>query len=391
MRILFAHDTYPPDVNGAARFTERLAIGMLGRGHEVHMVAPSATGRASTEEQDGVVVHRLPSHRYPLVDKFRICVPWEIAGRLNRILAEVKPDVVHIQGHFLVTRLLSKRAQAAGIPLVATNHFMPENLVELVRIPQRVRDLASGIAWRDAARVLGRGQVVTAPTPRAVELLQVSAGLPGGIAISCGIDAAKYAEASTRAPARTVPNVLFVGRLDQEKRVDELIKAFAALPSDLPARLEIVGDGSHREDWKSLATKVGIADRTVFHGFISEEDLLAAYGRCDVFVMPGVAELQSLVTLESMAAGKPVIAADAMALPHLVHPDENGYLFEPGNVTQLTRYLEKLLRDPALRATMGQRSKAIAGHHELAVTLDRFEEVYRDVVNGDVVPIRRAA
>ena len=391
MKILIAHDTYPPDVNGAARFTERLAIGLLGRGHEVHVVAPAVTGRAGTEEQDGVIVHRLPSHRYPLVEQFRICMPWEISPRLSRILAEVKPDVVHIQGHFLVTRLISKQARAAGIPLVATNHFMPENLVELVRIPQAVRDLASRIAWRDAARVLGRGQVITAPTPRAVELLATSAGLVGGIAISCGIDAAKYAEATERAPSRTVPNVLFVGRLDQEKRVDELIRAFATLPADLAARLEIVGDGSHREEWKALAAKVGIADRTVFHGFVSEEDLLAAYGRCDVFVMPGVAELQSLVTLESMAAGKPVIAANAMALPHLVHPDENGYLFEPGNVPELAGYLEALLRSPEARAEMGRHSRAIADQHELAVTLDKFEEIYRDVVGGTVVPIRRAA
>lgn len=391
MKILIGHDTYPPDVNGAARFTERLAIGMLGRGHEVHMIAPSVIGRASTEEQDGVIVHRLPSHRYPLVEQFRICMPWEISKRIGRILDEVKPDVVHIQGHFLITRMLSKRASDRGIPLVATNHFMPENLVELVKIPQSVRDLVSRIAWKDAAKVLGRGQVVTAPTPRAVELLASSAGLPGGIAISCGIDAPKYAQAANRAGAHSVPNVLFVGRLDQEKRVDELIKAFAKLPVDIEARLEIVGDGSHREDWKKLAESVGITDRTVFHGFISEEELLAAYGRCDVFVMPGVAELQSLVTLESMAAGKPVIAANAMALPHLVHPDENGFLFEPGNVAELAGYLETLLRDPRLRAAMGQNSKAIAGKHALSSTLDKFEAVYHEVIDGGVVPLRRVA
>lgn len=391
MKILIGHDTYPPDVNGAARFTERLAIGLLSRGHEVHMIAPSTNGRPFVEEQDGVIVHRLPSHRYPLVEQFRICLPWEIGHRIDRILAEVKPDVAHIQGHFLVTRLLASRVRAAGIPLVATNHFMPENLVEHVRVPRAVRRAVSRAAWRDCARVLGKAQVVTAPTPRAVELLATSSGLTGGIAISCGIDAAKYARAASRAAAHSVPNVLFVGRLDQEKRVEELIKAFAQLPGDVPARLEIVGDGAHRDDWISLAEKVGIADRTVFHGFISEEDLLAAYGRCDVFVMPGVAELQSLVTLESMAAGKPVIAANAMALPHLVHPGQNGFLFEPGNVDELAGYLETLLRDPQLRADMGKHSRAIASGHELNTTLDRFETLYHEVVSGRVVPIPRAA
>lgn len=391
MKILIGHDTYPPDVNGAARFTERLAIGMRGRGHDVHIIAPSTTGRPFTEEQDDIIVHRLPSHRYPTVQQFRICLPWQIAGRLDRIISQVRPDVMHIQGHFLITRLLSKRARTAGIPLIATNHFMPENLVDHVRVPRVIQQAGSRAAWRDAARVLSRAQVVTAPTPRAVELLATSAGLSGGVAISCGIDATKYAKAAHRASLRTVPNVLFVGRLDQEKRVDELIRAFAQLPPDVPARLEIVGDGTQREDWRQLADKVGIADRTVFHGFISEDDLLAAYGRCDVFVMPGVAELQSLVTLESMAAGKPVIAADAMALPHLVHPGENGWLFEPGNVSELAGHLETLLRAPRLRAEMGQRSKAIAGGHALTATLDQFESLYLGVLDGEVEGLPRAA
>lgn len=274
---------------------------------------------------------------------------------------------------------------------MATNHFMPENLVEHVRIPPFVRRAVSRTAWRDCARVLNKAAVVTAPTPRAVDLLATSAGLPGGLAISCGIDAAKYAKAASQAASHEVPNVLFVGRLDQEKRVGELIKAFAQLPADVPARLEIVGDGAHREDWTNLAQRVGIADRTVFHGFISEDDLLAAYGRCDVFVMPGVAELQSLVTLESMAAGKPVIAADALALPHLVRPGHNGYLFQPGDVDELARHLETLLRDPRLRAEMGQRSRSIASGHQLETTLDRFESLYDEVLNGRVVPMRRAA
>jgi glycosyltransferase involved in cell wall biosynthesis len=390
VKILIGHDTYPPDVNGAARFTERLAIGLLGRGHQVHVIAPSTTGRPFVEEQDGIVVHRLPSHRYPLAPQFRICLPWEIGRRIDRILDEVRPDVIHIQGHFLITRLLATRARARGIPLVATNHFMPENLADHVRMPRQVQVAVSRAAWRDCAGVLGKAQVITAPTPRAVELLASSAGLPGGVAISCGIDASRYERATSRAAARTIPNVLFVGRLDQEKRVDELIRAFAQLPADLPARLEIVGDGVHREEWRALADKVGIADRTVFHGFISEEDLLAAYGRCDVFVMPGVAELQSLVTLESMAAGKPVIAANAMALPHLVRPGRNGFLFEPGNVGELAGSLVTLLRDPGLRARMGRESRAIAAGHALDTTLDRFEGIYADVT-GRIVPLGRAA
>ena len=391
MKILIGHDTYPPDVNGAARFTERLATGLVRRGHEVHVIAPSPTGREYIEDRDDVVVHRLPSHRYPLVDQFMICMPWQAGPRIAKILDEVQPDVAHIQGHFLIGRLLSRQANQRNLPLVATNHFMPENLVELVKIPNRTRDAVSKLAWKDCAKVLGRAQVVTAPTPRAVELLAGSAGLPGGLAISCGIDPTPYLKASRHARHGSHPTVLFVGRLDQEKRVNELIQAFARLPQELDARLEIVGDGSFRDQWKALAQSEGVADRTTFLGFVSEEDLLAAYGRCDVFCMPGVAELQSLVTLESMAAGKPVVAADAMALPHLVHHEQNGFLYTPGDVDELSGHLARLLGDPALRKRMGEQSMEIVHEHALGATLGQFEEIYEEISGGHVVPICRVA
>lgn len=391
MRIMLGSDTYPPNVNGAARFTERLAIGLAGRGHEVHLVAPSPKGKAYVEDRDDVIVHRITSHRYPLVKSFQICMPWEASPEIERVMREVRPDVAHTQAHFLVGRFLALHADRQDVPLVATNHFMPENLVDHVRIPQLARDAVARAAWRDLRWVFKRAQVVTAPTPRAVELLDRAAGLPGGLAISCGIDAQPYADAAARAHHDDVPTVLFVGRLDQEKRVNELIEAFAQLPADVAARLEIVGDGAHAASWKELVEKVGIADRTRFLGFISEAELLEAYGRCDVFCMPGVAELQSLVTLESMAAGKPVVAADAMALPHLVHPGENGFLFTPGDVVGLAGHLETLLRDPDLRARMGKVSQEIVSRHALKATLDRFEGLYEGVVAARGAEGQRAA
>jgi len=112
---------------------------------------------------------------------------------------------------------------------------------------------------------------------------------------------------------------------------------------------------------------------------VSEEELLAAYGRCDIFCMPGIAELQSLVTLEAMAAGKAVVAADAMALPHLVHPGENGYLYTPGNVTQLRDQLATLVGDQTMRERYGKASQQIVAQHSFAKTLDRFGEIYSEV------------
>jgi glycosyltransferase involved in cell wall biosynthesis len=389
LRILIGAETYPPDVNGAARFAERLATGLAGRGHEIHVVAPSPTGPASREVRDGVTVHGVRSHRYYQHDGFQVCMPWEAFPATAALMAEIDPDVVHTNAHMVVGRGVVRAAHRSGRPLVATNHLMPENLIGYSPIPKPLQRAFNAWAWRDLGRVFGKAQAVTAPTPRAVELLVRHAGLADAFPVSCGIDADRY-RAVPRA-AGPVPTVLFVGRLDQEKRVDELIRAFAALPAGLPGRLEVIGDGARREDWAALADGLGLGERVRFRGFVSEQELLEAYAGADLFCMPGVAELQSLVTLEAMAAGLPVVAADAMALPHLVRPGRNGWLYTPGDVAELSTRLAALLGDAATRRRMGAASREIVAAHAIDATLDRFEGIYAQVLGRQPVAAGRAA
>jgi glycosyltransferase involved in cell wall biosynthesis len=389
LRVLIGAETYPPDVNGAARFAERLATGLAGRGHEIHVVAPSAEGKPFRRTTDGVTVHGVRSHSYFMRPDFQVCMPWEAGPATAALLEEIDPDVVHTQAHMVVGRGVVNAAARTGRPLVATNHFMPENLAAHSPIPRSLQRIGYRLAWRDLGRVFGKADAVTAPTPRAVELLVRSAGLKDAFPVSCGIDAGHYHTAT--ADPDVVPTVLFVGRMDQEKRVDELIRAFAALPAGTAARLDLVGDGPQREAWTALVATLGVGDRVRFRGFVAEEELVEAYARADVFCMPGIAELQSLVTLEAMASGTPVVAADAMALPHLVRPGRNGWLYTPGDVGELTTRLTALLRDPALRRRMGAAGLDIVAEHGIDATLDTFEDLYRTLVSRHRVHISRVA
>jgi len=389
LRILIGAETYPPDVNGAARFAERLATGLAGRGHEIHVVAPSPTGAPMREDRDGVVVHGVRSHRYYRHEGFQVCLPWEAFPATAALMEEIDPDVVHTNAHMVVGRGIVRAAHRTGRPLVATNHLMPENLIGYSPIPRVLRGAFNRWAWRDLGRVFAKAQVVTAPTPRAVDLLVRHAGLVDAFPVSNGIDAERY-QVIPRTPG-PVPTVLFVGRLDPEKRVDELIRAFATLPEGLPARLEIVGDGARRDEWTALAAGLGLGERVRFRGFVSEQELLEAYASADLFCMPGIAELQSLVTLEAMAAGLPVVAANAMALPHLVRPGRNGWLYTPGDVQELTTRLAALVGDAATRRRMGAASREIVAAHGFQATLDRFEGIYAQVLGRQPVGMHRAA
>jgi phosphatidylinositol alpha 1,6-mannosyltransferase len=378
--ILIGADTYPPAVNGAARFAGSLATGLARRGYEVHVVAPSPTGRPVREVLDGVVLHGLRSSRYPTHHNLQISLPWETHRAVSEIIDEVRPDVVHTNGSFIVGRSLVAATHRAGIPLVATNHLMPENLVGYMLVPSSMHRTVGRWLWRDIGRVYAKADVVTAPTPRAVDLLAEHAGLTHAIPVSNGIDTDHY-PTSTRED-RPEPTVLFVGRLDPEKRVDEIIRAFALLPESLPGRLEIIGTGNKADDWAALAAKAGVAHRIRFRGYVPDDELLTAYSEADVFCMPGIAELQSLVTLEAMSSGLPVVAADAMALPHLVRPGINGWLYTPGDVRELANRLGDLLADAGLRHRMGAASRELVAAHAMDGTLDAFEGIYDKVLDN---------
>ncbi|PXY17718.1 hypothetical protein BAY59_33645 [Prauserella coralliicola] len=117
-----------------------------------------------------------------------------------------------------------------------------------------------------------------------------------------------------------------------------------------------------------------------FLGFVPDEQLPTVYAAADVFTMPGVAELQSIATLEAMASGLPVVAANAVALLQLVIPGENGFLFTSGDIAGLADALRRILISDELRVSMGAASRGIADTHDENRTLSRFEEIYRQVV-----------
>jgi len=380
LTVVIACDTFPPDINGAARFAERLAGGLVRRGHDVHIITSAFNSSHGTfkETHDGVemTVHRLLSFKLPQHETLRWLWPFTIGSEAAKIFKRIKPDVVHIQSHLIMGRFIVGVAKKMGIRVVATNHIMPENLIKYsVVIPGFLEEAAMRWSWRDAGRFFAKVDAITTPTRKAAELLEAATGLSGVMAISCGIDASKFKNAT--APSNKPPRILFLGRLDHEKHIHNLLRAVALLPEGLGVEVELVGKGGEQEYLEQLAVDLGIRDRVHFYGHISEEDLPKAYERCTVFAMPSIAELQSIATMEAMASGRPIVAADAMALPHLVHDGDNGYLFPPNDVEAFAdRLLRVLTASEDELERLSENSLYLIQAHDIQRTLAIFEQIY---------------
>ncbi len=379
LRILLGTDTFVPDINGAATFTRNLAIGLALRGHDVHVMCPAQPHGDGTfsETHDGaqLTVHRIKSISTPFHPTLRFMQPWKIGRESDRVVREVGPDAIHFQSHVLAGRGLMRAAERHGIRTVGTNHLMPENALHHVRgLPKALVPAVASQQKHAVAALFGRADAITTPTRRAAEYFTEETGLTNVLAVSCGIDASSYsADLSPREHHR----LAFLGRLDQEKHIGELVEAAARL-KDLDVSVVIIGEGEEREPLAKRAAELGIADRVEFTGRVSDAEVRRTLTASSIFVMPSRAELQSIATMEALASGLPVVAADAMALPHLVHDGENGFLYPPGDIDALEASLRRLLALPqadllALRRAAMQTVVC----HDIQRTLDTFEALYR--------------
>jgi len=117
-----------------------------------------------------------------------------------------------------------------------------------------------------------------------------------------------------------------------------------------------------------------------FTGFIPNSDLPSVLNSIDIFIMPGDAELLSIASLQAMACARPMLVADAVALPELVSANINGLLFCPGDVDDAVRCINNLADHPESWPTMGAASLDRVHTHSLESIVVRYVELYQAIL-----------
>lgn len=387
MKILIAADLHWPTINGVATFSRNLAHGLAARGHEVVVIAPSQTGRRHKEIDENYVIERTRALPFPFYQNFRISMMPQ--AEVRAIIKKFKPDVIHIQMLMGNGRAAMIYGKKFGIPIVATNHAMPENLLDNLKLLAPFAKPIGYMIKEYGARFHSNADYVTLPTQAAIDLFD------GNIddinvpikAISNGIDLSKFKPGKTPAELlkkynipTDVPVVTYLGRLDSEKHVGILVRAFAKVLKITKAHLMIVGSGNDFENLTELAEALNIADKVTLTGRIPEEDKPGIHRIGKVFVMPSPAELQCISMLEAMASGLPVIGVNDGALHELAQDGKNGYLVKTDDVDAVADKIVKLLGDEKIREKMAKESVKIAKTHDIEHTLDEFEDIYDHVI-----------
>lgn len=388
MKILIASDLHWPMINGVASFSRNLAQGLAAHGHDVLVIAPSQTGTKYKEVDVNHAVYRTASVPFPFYQNIRVSPTPQ--REVRKIIKEFDPDVIHIQMLMWIGQAAMRYGNKFGIPIVSTNHAMPENLMDNIKLLAPIARPINYMLREYGARFHSKADYVTLPTQSAIDMFNASDKVSVPMeAVSNGINLSRF---TVGQPSEKVikkfniptdnPIITYIGRLDAEKHLPVLINAFNRVLKKHPAHLLIVGDGSDAPVLQEMVRTLGIEDSVTFTGRVDDLDLVLLHQLGTVYCMPSPAELQSIATLEAMASGQPIVAVNAGALRELCQDGRNGFLCDQDNDEQIADGLLKIISDPLLRAKMSAESTAIAKTHDLEQTLDRFEAIYTQLING---------
>jgi len=381
MRILFISDTYYPHINGVYYFVCRIGPMLQERGHEIAVIAPSSTASFTKTKIDGLDVYALPSWPVLFYPSVRIPVPVFLKSRVKKIIEDFNPDIIHLQDHFSISKAVLTINKKLNIPIIGTNHFMPENVSVFIR-NKRLKNRFENFLWKDFSKTFNRVNLVTTPTETGAKLIRPHLNVDA-IAISSGISLEEFNPLGDTNKIKEKyfipdkPILLFVGRLDPEKHIEEILQAVAVAIKLVDFCFIVVGKGTQKTALEKLTHQLGITGNVIFTGFVPDEDLPYFYKLSQCFIIASIAELLSLATLQAMASGLPVIAANAGALGELVKHTKNGYLFNEGDITTIVKHIEIILTNDSLCQEMSEKSLEYVQQHDIHKTLDAFEQLYK--------------
>jgi glycogen(starch) synthase len=394
MRVLMVSWEYPPVmVGGLGRHVHDLARRMAADGADVVVLCREPAGSdASThpgadEIVEGVRVLRVPEDPVHLTFE-RDLVGWTLGmghGMLRagyRLLRDWRPDVVHAHD-WLVTHPAIGLAEAAEAPLVATIHA-----TEAGRRGGWLNDALSrqihSVEWwlaNHADLLITCSASMRREVAHLFEVdIELVSVLHNGIEPSAwSVRSADTHAARARYREPGKPLLVFFGRLEWEKGVQDLIAALPRARRAHPGTRLVVAGGGQRRAWlQEQARKRRVARSVTFTGALPRRELAAVVSAADAVVLPSRYEPFGIAALEAAAAGVPLVAANVGGLGEFVVHGRTGLLFTPGDVGELADAVCSVLARPAAAWRRAAAAKArLASDFNWATITAATLELYR--------------
>ncbi|HOX41664.1 MAG TPA: glycosyltransferase [bacterium] len=387
MKIIIGSESFPPNISGVATAASLLAKNLSKSGHEVYVFAPSRTFFHYREKhEDGYTVIRFRSIPNPFRRGFRVSFlpKREATYWINKI----NPELIHLQDPTAICSSLLKSAKKQSIPVVATNHFNLDYVTSYLGWLSPLHRQVKFTLRQYLANFYNQCDYVVCPTVTVKKELSRWGVKRPIVAISNGLDLERFythyntSETLLKYHLPRNKKVLYVGRIDKDKKIDVLVRAIPHVLAKINVHFVFVGSGGELLKMKKLSRTLGIDHAVSWVGWVDNksEDFLQLYQSASVFAIPSTIETQSIVTMEAMASGLPVVGPRSGAIPELIKDGENGFLFIPNDSLDLALKIVTILRDKELEDAMGSKSLFYITAHRVSASLSKIVKVYDAIV-----------
>ena len=383
MKILITTDLYTTETNGVVTSVKNLSDELVARGHDVRILTV-ADGWHSCQIGNVFYIRSIPIGAiYP-----DMRMPTSYHHRLIKDLIKWEPQVIHSQCEFFSFQFARYISKKTGAPIVHTYHTLYEQYATYVIPIKGVGEKAVGKLSKVRLKNVQR---VIAPTRKVEDTLRsygVAAPIsvvPSGIRLE---QHNKHISADERTAGRQKLGIreddtvlLNIGRLGNEKNLDELVRYFATvLPKRQNLKFLIVGDGPAREMLEKLVDSLDIREHVIFTGMVPPTQVQDYYQLGDIFVSASTSETQGLTYIEAAANGLPLLCRQDPCLRDVMVWGENGYDYT--DVDGFRKGLDTMLADPEWCIRAGKRSREIAASFGKDAFGTAVEGVYESVLQS---------
>lgn len=389
MRIAIFSDNFYPEMSGISDSILTLAKEIIKRGHYVNFYVPryskenyKRVGAGPKELQlgDRIKIMRLFSLPYPTgTNQGRLVIP---TGLRWLGVKKFNPDIIHTNlfsgagvEALITARVLKK-------PLVGTNHTA---IKEFLRYSPIHGAWLDNLVLRYVSWYHNQCKLTTAPSRSVIDEMKIFGFSGESHVVSNPIDTNVFHPLQNKNWLKKKFGfgefaVVHAGRLAAERSVDVIIKAMALVKKAIPeAKLVLAGSGAAEKNLRQLALTLDLRDAVKFMGFVDKVTLNEIYNASKIFVITSIADTQSMVMMQAMAAGLPVIGVKARAFPEYVSL-KSGILVEPGDEKAVAASIVKLLKGPASRKKLGEGSRKFATNFSAPEITGHWETIYEKVI-----------
>lgn len=371
-----------PTYGGSGVVATELGIELAAKGHEVHFISYSQPFRLSGRDE-GIHYHEVPVSSYPLFE----FPPYDLAlaSRMAEVAEFNDLDLLHV--HYAiphsVSALLARQMLAAKgrrLPFVTTLHGTDITLVGLDRsyLPITAYAIQESDGVTSISNYLKEETFTHFDISREIEVIPNF--------VNCNVympykDQGARASARARLARPDEAVLMHLSNFRPVKRVVDVVKVFALVAKEMPARLVLVGDGPDRSAAEWLAHDLHIHDRIHFMG--KQERVNELLPLADLMLMPSELESFGLAALEAMACRVPSIATRVGGVAELIDDGVTGLLYPVGKVEDMAAGALGLLTDPARLEAMREAGRKTAKKRFCAsLVVPQYVKYYEKVLGG---------